>query len=243
MAPGRPLAADGGLHRAQGAGPGLRRLRRHRRRRRRHRPHPRRRADRVRLLALDPAHQRAHRRRGRRGRLPLRLGEPGLGQPRLRPPRRRHRHRRPAGPRLRLHQGRHRRLELLDHRHPVRRGRRAAGGLRRHRAAGQPTRSCPCGSSSTATGAGRSWPRCWWARRMLGTFLSLTYYFQGDAALLGPQDRLRLRALLPRHHHRRHRGQPAAAPLRAPGAPDRRAPHGRRRPGPLQHPRRALHLR
>jgi MFS family permease len=43
MAPGGALAAHRGLHRAQGAGPGLRRLRRHRRRRRRHRPHPRRR--------------------------------------------------------------------------------------------------------------------------------------------------------------------------------------------------------
>ena len=30
---------------------------------------------------------------------------------------------------------------------------------------GPRTRSCRCGSSSTATGAGRSWPRCWSARR------------------------------------------------------------------------------
>ena len=41
MAPVGALAPDRGLHRAQGAGPGLRRLRRDRRRRRRHRPDPR----------------------------------------------------------------------------------------------------------------------------------------------------------------------------------------------------------
>ena len=64
----RPVAAHRGLHRAQGAGPGLRRLRRHRRRRRRHRPHPRWLPDRVRLVALDPADQRADRHRGGRGR-------------------------------------------------------------------------------------------------------------------------------------------------------------------------------
>ena len=30
---------------------------------------------------------------------------------------------------------------------------------------GSPTRSSPSGSCSTATGAGPSWPRCWWGRR------------------------------------------------------------------------------
>ena len=99
--PGRPVAADGRLHRAQGAGPCLRRLRRHRRRRRGHRPHPRRLPDRVRLVALDAAHQRADRHRGRAGRRPRRHGEPEPVQPRLRPPRCAHRHRRPAGAGLR----------------------------------------------------------------------------------------------------------------------------------------------
>ena len=73
----RAVAAHRGLHRAQGAGTCLRRLRRHRRRRRRHRPHPRRLPDRVRLVALDPPDQRADRHRGRRGRVPLRLARAG----------------------------------------------------------------------------------------------------------------------------------------------------------------------
>ena len=63
---GRPLADLGHLHRGQGAGHGLRRLRRHLRRRCGHRPHHGRRAHRVRLVALVPAGQRAHRRHGRR---------------------------------------------------------------------------------------------------------------------------------------------------------------------------------
>ena len=37
------------------------------------------------------------------------------------------------------------------------------------------------------------------------------------AALLGPQERVRLRALLARHHQRGDRGQPLPAPLRTPG--------------------------
>ena len=68
--PGGAVAAHRGLHRAQGAGPGLRRLRRDRRRRCGHRPHSRRRADPVRLLALDAADQRPHRHRRRHHRRP-----------------------------------------------------------------------------------------------------------------------------------------------------------------------------
>ena len=75
---GRPLAVDGRLHRAQGTRPCLRRLRRHCRRRRGHRPHPRRLPDRVRLVALDTAHQRADRHRRRTGGPPRRHGEPEL---------------------------------------------------------------------------------------------------------------------------------------------------------------------
>jgi len=37
----------------------------------------------------------------------------------------------------------------------------------------------PSGSCSIATVAGPSWPRCWLGTALLGTFLSLTYYFQG----------------------------------------------------------------
>ena len=67
---GGAVAAHRGLHRAQGAGPGLRRLRRDRRRGRGHRPHPGRRADPVRLMALDAADQRPHRHRRRHHRRP-----------------------------------------------------------------------------------------------------------------------------------------------------------------------------
>ena len=58
----------------------------------------------------------------------------------------------------------------------------------------------------------------------------------GHAALLGAEVGLRLRAVLARHHHRRHRGQPPAAPLRAAGAPDRRPSHGRGRVWPSSAP-------
>ena len=51
---------------------------------------------------------------------------------RLRHPRCGDRDRWPARPRLRLHQGRHRRLGLVDHRHVVRPRRRPLGGLRAH---------------------------------------------------------------------------------------------------------------
>ncbi len=106
----RALVAHRDLHRAAGAGPGFRRLRRHRRGWCCHRPHPRRGADRVRVLALDPPHQRAHRRPGRRRSAPRRFGEPRLGQSRLRPSGSGHRDRRSPRTRLWLHQGRHRRL-------------------------------------------------------------------------------------------------------------------------------------
>ena len=73
-----PLAPHRGLHRAQGAGPRVRRLRRHRRRRGGHRPHPRWLPHRVRLVALDAAHQRADRRHRRRRRAARRPREPQL---------------------------------------------------------------------------------------------------------------------------------------------------------------------
>ena len=53
----------------------------------------------------------------------------------------------------------------LDHRRPVRRGRRPAGRPSSSSSSGPPTRSSPSGSSWTATGAGRSWPPCWSGRR------------------------------------------------------------------------------
>ena len=219
---GRAVPAHRDLHRAQGAGPGLRRLRRHRRRRRRHRPHPRRHADRVRLVALDPSDQRAHRHRGCAGRLALRLREPGLGHPRLRHPRRGDRDRGPAGPGLRLHQGRHRRLGLVDHRRPCSPWPRCC--------------SWPSSSSSSVPPNPLLPLRVVLDRNRGGSFLASLLVGTAHlghlpvphvllpryVALLGAEVRLRLRALLARHHLRRHRGQPAAPPLRATGAADRR---------------------
>ena len=79
---------------------------------------------------------------------------------------------------------------------------------------------------------------------MLGTFLSLTYYFQGTLHYSALKTGLRLPALLARHHHRRHRWPAACCPASGHG------PHGdggllmaAAGPGPLQHPRRALDLR
>ena len=106
--PGRAVPDHRDLHRGQGAGHGVRRLRRHLRRRRGDRPDPRRRAHRVRLVALVPAGQRADRRWSPRAGRPGRPREPGRRRHALRHPRRRHRHRRPGRPGLRLHQGRRR---------------------------------------------------------------------------------------------------------------------------------------
>ena len=134
---------------------------------------------------------------GRRGRLPLRLGEPGLGQPRLRPPRRGDRHRWTAGARLRVHQGGHRRLGLVDHRHAVRHRRRAAGGLRRHRAAGRPPAPPPPGGPRPQPR--RVLPGLAARRDGDARHLPLAHLLlPGHAALLGAQDRLRLRAVLAR---------------------------------------------
>ena len=90
----------------------------------------------VRLMALDAADQRALRHPRGGGRDGGGQGEPQPGQPRLRPARCGDRHRRPGRPRLRLHQGRYRRLELVDGRGVVRRRRRAAGLVRGDRAPG-----------------------------------------------------------------------------------------------------------
>ena len=51
---------------------------------------------------------------------------------------------------------------------------------------------------------------------LLGMFLFLTYYFQGNLGLLGLEVRLRLPALLGRHHRGRRGLQQAAAPVRTP---------------------------
>ncbi len=156
---GRPLAADGRLHRAQGTRPCLRRLRRHRRRRRGHRPHPRRLPDRVRLVALDTAHQRADRHRRRTGGPPRRHGEPESVQPRVRPPGCDHRHRWSAGAGLRLHQGGQRRLELLGDADPLRHRRRCSWWHSSPSSTAPRTHSSRSVSSSSGTAVGPSSPR------------------------------------------------------------------------------------
>ena len=125
---------------------------------------------------------------------------------------------------------------------PVRRGRRPAGRLRRHRAAGRPPAPAPPGR-----------PRPQPGRVVPGLAAG------GHGACSAPSCRSPTTSRARLHYSALKTGfafvpfsvgiitgatagQPAAAPLRAPGAPDRRAPAGRRRPGPLQHPRRALGL-
>ena len=119
--------------------------------------------------------------------------------------------------------------------HLVRRGRRAPGGLRRHRAARRPPAPPP--ADRPRPQPGRVVPGLAAGRDGDPRHLPLAHLLlPGRAALLGPEVRLRLRAVLARHHHRRHRGQPAAAPLRAAGAADRRAPDGRRPAWPSSAP-------
>ena len=78
---------------------------------------------------------------------------------------------------------------------------------------------------------------------ILGTFLSLTYYFQGVLHYSALKTGFAFVPFSLGIIIGAARRQPAAAPLRAAGAPDRRAPHGHGRALPLQHPRRALRLR
>ena len=78
------------------------------------------------------------------------------GQHQLRHPRDRHGDRRPGLARLRLHPRRPGRLDLVPHARVPGRRRRAAGGLRGRSNSRRPTRCCPCGSCSTATGAVRT---------------------------------------------------------------------------------------
>ena len=74
--------------------------------------------------------------------------------------------------------------------------------------------SCPCGSSWTATGAGRSWPPCWSERRCSAPS-SHSPTTSRASCTTRPSNPLRLHPLLPRHHHRRRRRQPPPPPLRA----------------------------
>jgi len=63
----------------------------------------------------------------------------------------------------------------------------------------------------------------------VGTFLSLTYYFQGTLHYSGHEERPGLRAVLARRHHGGHGGQPSAPPVRPPPRDTRRArPRGDR---------------
>ena len=100
----------------------------------------------------------------------------------------------------------------------------------RHRAAGRPPAPPPAGRPRPQPG--RLVPGLAAGRDGDPRHLPLAdLLLPGRAALLGPEVRVRLRAVLPGHHRRRHRGQPAAAPLRPAGADDRRAPDGHGRSG------------
>ena len=174
------IAHHSDVHRSEGKGEGLRRLRRDLRWRRRDRPHSRRSPHPVRIMALDPAHQCPDRgarggvRHARSAREPERDSSQGI-----RHRGRRHGNGRPAVPRLRVHTGRRRRMGIVADPHVHGAGGRAAHVLRADRAAAQ---AIPCfrlrvvldrnrgGSFIAALLVGIA---------MFATFLFLTYYFQG----------------------------------------------------------------
>ena len=177
---GGPVASHGDLHRAPRAGPSLRCLRRHRRRGSGHRARARRHADPVGVVALDPAHQCAHRRcsppsaasrvvRESRGESRAGYDLPGAVD----------RHRWAVPPRLRLHHRRHPRVGSAAHRGAAGRVGGAARHLRRHRAS-------VVAPAAPAAGRARPQPRrvvpglaAGRERACSGTFLFLTYFFQG----------------------------------------------------------------
>ncbi len=196
---GRTVAAHRGLHRAQGAGPGLRRLRRHRRRRRRHRPHPRRRPHRVRLVALDAADQRAHRR-----------SSPPLAALRVvtREPRRRRSHGYDIPGAVTVTGGL---LALVygftkagsDGWASSTHARRSSpprpcllAAVRARSSAGASTRCCPCGSCCDRNRGGSFLASLLVGTALFGHVPVPDLLLPGHAALLGPEERLRLPALL-----------------------------------------------
>ena len=108
----------------------------------------------------------------------VRLRESQPLQPRLRPAGRRHGDRRAPRPRLRLHQGGHGRMGILGHPQPLRHRRHPAACLRRHGAPRHPP--TPAHPRRARPQPGRVLPLiAAGGDGMLGTFLSLTYYFQG----------------------------------------------------------------
>ncbi len=157
--------------------------------------------------------QHAHRRRHRHPGAPVREREPGHGTGGVRRARGPHRHRRPAGARVRLHPGRHRRLGILHHAR-IRGGRCRAprllrgGGAPHHpppppfaRPHGQePRRLVP----GVALGGHRH------VRLVPVPHLLLP----GHPRVLGHPLGLRLPALLRGHHRRRRHRQPVPATRR-----------------------------
>ena len=215
--PGRSVAAHRHLHRGPRTGPRLRRLRRHLRWRRRHRPRPRRDLDPVGLLALDPAHQRAHRRRRRhRGHAgsSARAGAESTGGYDL-----------PGA--VTVTGG----LFLLVYGFTMAGTHGWAAPLTVAFLVGaalllavfttielrSPHPLLPLRVVLDRNRGGSFLASLLVGSALLGTFLFLTYLLPGNAALLGAQDRLRLPALLGRDHPGRRPGQPSAAPRRSPG--------------------------
>ena len=166
MAPAALSLDHGDVHRAQGAGQGVRRLRRDRRRRRGDRPDRRRRPHRVRLVALVPRRQRARSRssspsprsrsctRARRPATPATTSPASLlGDAR---PGRRWSTASPRRPRPRTRRPQRHAVQgwtRLDHDRLPGRRRRPAGRVRRLGDGARRTRCCRCGSCSTATAA------------------------------------------------------------------------------------------
>ena len=193
---------------------GVRRLRRDLRRRRRHRPDLRRRADRVRELALVPAGQHPDRGdRVRRG-TAARPGEPGARQHPLRHPRRGAR--RPAAwsrwstasPRPRPTAGAPAVTVELRSSPP----RCCSAGFVVVGVASHAPAAAAARGHATATGGPRTWCRSWSAPALLGHVPVHDVLPAADAGLLGAQERLRVPAVLRGHHRRgRHRRAVAAA--------------------------------
>ena len=190
MAPAVAVHRDGDVHRAEGARQGVRRVRRARRWRCRDRPDRRRRADRVRLLALVPRRQRARRADRRRGRDPARAREQGARRHPVRRPRRPAGHDRAVLAGLRLHRGRPgQEPERPDvtavqgwadptHDHLPGRSRWCCWSRSCSGSAARATRCCRCASCSTATAAASFLVFLLVGAGLFAMFLFLTYYFQ-----------------------------------------------------------------
>ncbi len=202
--PGRALADHGDVHRHQGPGQGVRRVRRDLRRRCRDRADHGRPAHRVHELAVDPAGQHPDRAdRVRAGRAD-RPGEPGQRQHAVRRTRRGPGDRWPGGPGVRVHEGGRGRLVGRQHADLLRDRHRDAGRLRGGRGAlGEPAAAAARGVGPQprrfVPGLGAAW------RGPAGDVPVHDVLLPGHAALLAAAQRHRLPAVLGCAHRHRDR--------------------------------------